>query len=700
MSRVDKLLKDEVRRAIYDLGWKGLRPLQEEAVEAITQTTNDVIISAPTASGKTEAAFLPSISEAIPEITSSLKIVYISPLKALINDQLGRVEDICKHLNCRVTKWHMDASQSQKNKFLKDPSGVLLITPESLESFLINRSPLIYDLFRSVDCYIIDEVHCFVGGARGDQLKSVLNRFDLIIKKRPRRILLSATIGSPENYKIWLDNKEPRFVEDAKKEEKRGSIRYFDEHIGKCHELKKITSQGKKLIFGNSKSHLEQSCVTLKELSEDRSKKIDIHHGSLSKEQREWVEHRLKTEPSLAVFCTNTLELGIDIGNIDEVSLIDPPSSVASFIQKIGRSGRREGSKIEFSFVMSPSLREGNTNEPQGNIKTNLVQSIALVELMKENWCEPGRSQTNSYSTFVHQVMAFLAQKRSVNVEQIWEAIVVKSFSEVVSRLDFQEIIGNLIEKDYLRKNGRGSLILGSKGDRLTESYDFYSVFFTLKEWTVRTERKPLGKIPLQNLFVEGDVLLLSGRPWRVKGVDFGTKVLEVVPDVTGKLPRFSGSPAGLHRKIHEKMRSIYEGDESFKYLTKDSVSHLSLARKQYGILEKSEKFLPIFAGSGAVGIANFILEAHKCARQDLGIGFCLQGNIDKSAALAILKEYTTVERITELFAKVPIEKLSFEKFDELLPKSVLQKAFFNSVFDVKGFLEFIANVDKVSKVA
>ena len=687
-----KLLKSQVGKAIYDLKWERFRLIQDEAIKAVVQTKKDIIISAPTASGKTEAAFLPAISEAIPEINTSLKIVYISPLKALINDQFFRIDNLCKYLKCKVTKWHGDASQTHKDKLLTTPSGILLITPESLESFLINRSSLIDELFKNVDFYVIDEVHSFVGGPRGDQLRSILNRLDSTIKRRPRRILLSATIGSLENYKIWLNNDDPFFIED-KNEGKgiKGSIRYFENNDDKesyYKELEKLTSTGKKLVFGTSKGHLEETCSTLKSFTKDDNSHIEIHHGSLSKEQREFVENRLRKEPLLSVFCTNTLELGIDIGNIDEISLISPPWSVASFIQKIGRSGRKEDSKIEFNFVLTNPPVTSKSHICDG-LRVELIQSIALVELMLEGWCEPGSSQTNSYSTFVHQMMAHMAQKRSTNSDKIWNEISSKSFSEKVSKTDFNEIIEHLTNTDYINRDGRGNYILGNKGDRLTEHYDFYSVFFTPDEWTIHAETKKLGTIPLKNIFREGDTILFSGKKWKVKNVDFSDKVLQVIPAKVGNPPKFLGTGGTNHKKVHQMMKSIYEGEEIYRYLTDSSSLFLESTRKTYKILSESDKFLPFFMGSGVCNVAAFILRTAGHDFEDLDFALYLN-DLSKSDALDILKKYNDRTSINNLVSDVPIEELFFEKFDHLLPKSILRKSFINSLFDVDNYLNFL----------
>ena len=573
----------------------------------------------------------------------------------------------------------------------------MLITPESLESFLINRSSIIYNLFKNVDFYIIDEVHCFVGGARGEQLKSILNRIDSIIKKKPRRILLSATMGYPENYKTWLDDNDLVFIRD-KNEEKgiRGSIRFFedDNKSNYLRELINIISKGKQLIFGNSKGHLETTCSDLKSINQKYFNNIDIHHGSLSKEHREYVEKCLRTKSNISVFCTNTLELGIDIGNIDEVLLISAPWSVSSFIQKIGRSGRKEKSKIEFSFVLyNPPVT--NRSHICDGLRCDLIQSIALVELMLNNWCEPGNAQTNSYSTFVHQVMAYLAQKRQTTLEEIWIEIVRKSFSNKVSDTDFEDIINHLIEQNYIRRESKDVLILGDIGDRLTEHYDFYNVFFTPEEWTMYNESKKLGTIPLQNVFREKDTILFAGKKWKVKTVDYQDKVLQVIPAKGGVPPRFPPHKGMIHKEVHKKMKEIYENEGFYKYLTDETRKFLQLSKQTYQRLIKSEKFIPIFEGSGICKLASFILKSKgiKVDELDTDIGLiCI--NFNRTKAIKVLKEFNDIQKINFLLEDIPLENLYLEKYDHLLPKSILRKSFINSTFDIKHFLEYMKFMD------
>ena len=197
MSTFD-LLRSEIKTYIWEQGWPSLRPIQEASITHYTNSANNLILAAPTASGKTEAAFLPAINS-VDNWQSGVRIIYISPLIALINDQFKRVTELCEHLNITVTSWHGEASQAQKKKLMKEPEGILLITPESIEAMLVHRPAQAASLFENVDCIIIDELHSFLDSPRGVHLQSLLQRLRDLNKTQPRHIGLSATL-SRESY--------------------------------------------------------------------------------------------------------------------------------------------------------------------------------------------------------------------------------------------------------------------------------------------------------------------------------------------------------------------------------------------------------------------------------------------------------------------------------------------------------------------
>ena len=348
------LLNKKIQKVIHEMKWENFRPIQDEAILHMVNNPSDMIISAPTASGKTEAAFLPIISQIADKGKDSVKILYISPLKALINDQFSRIEALCKHIDFPITKWHGDANQSKKVSLIKNPAGILLITPESIESLFINKTEFLGSLFQSLEYIVIDEIHSFIGNERGSQLKSLINRLEHTVEIQPYKIALSATISNLSDIAEWLNPNNPstvKIIEDNNKSKDIvGLIKCYknippiagvdkDEFSELKQDLFNVIKQGKNLIFANAKMTLEEYCDSMQNIAYENSypNNFYIHHGSLAKNIREQCENLLKKESNISVFCTNTLELGIDIGNIDRVIFLAPPFSVASMVQRLGR---------------------------------------------------------------------------------------------------------------------------------------------------------------------------------------------------------------------------------------------------------------------------------------------------------------------------------------------------------------------------
>ena len=343
------LLNKKIQKVIHEMKWENFRPIQDEAILHMVNNPSDMIISAPTASGKTEAAFLPIISQIADKGKNSVKILYISPLKALINDQFSRIEALCKHIDFPITKWHGDANQSKKVSLIKNPAGILLITPESIESLFINKTEFLGSLFNSLEYIVIDEIHSFIGNERGSQLKSLINRLEHTVEIQPYKIALSATISNLSDIAEWLNPSNPRTVKIIEDNDKSkdivGLIKCYknippivgvdkDEFSELKQDLFNVIKQGKNLIFANAKMTLEEYCDSMQNIAYENSypNNFYIHHGSLAKNIREQCENLLKKESNISVFCTNTLELGIDIGNIDRVIFLAPPFSVASMV--------------------------------------------------------------------------------------------------------------------------------------------------------------------------------------------------------------------------------------------------------------------------------------------------------------------------------------------------------------------------------
>jgi len=375
MIQAFNLLHPLVRQAVSRLGWHSLRFIQIAVINAYFATARDLLISSPTASGKTEAIFLPGFSDILNERNASVQILYISPLKALINDQHGRLEPIAKGLGIAVHAWHGDIDDGRKQAVRRNPEGILIVTPESLEAMLMNRSGEAATMFAHLQLVVIDEIHAMLNEARGIHLQSLLARLFTLIGYRPRLVGLSATIGDPKEAQAFLNPDAPETVEIiADKDDgrelqialiaplpKRGDDE--DETTSEHDEetpvkappdpyaeiipdIAQVAQDGSNLVFCNSRRVCEMLSAKLHHFVEESGWSDDpyaSHHGSLSKEVRHATERRLKRGLGVTAFATSSLELGIDIGEIRRVLQIDPPWTVSSLRQRLGRSGRKDG---------------------------------------------------------------------------------------------------------------------------------------------------------------------------------------------------------------------------------------------------------------------------------------------------------------------------------------------------------------------
>lgn len=365
VSKAFLQLDPRIQHYLWSEGWGALREVQEQAIPLILPGDQDVIVAASTASGKTEAAFLPALTHLLQQPEEGL-IVYISPLKALINDQFGRLERLCENLDVPVWPWHGDITATSKRRFLQKPHGVLLITPESLEATLCNRGTSIAALFKRTAFFIIDELHAFIGTERGKQLQSLLHRIETTLGHNVPRIGLSATLGDMNLAAEFLRSDRAAAMVDSPSTGGQLLIlvKGFEEPPAKdgqrrkndpeaelapaaiAEHLFKVLRGSNNLVFPNSRREVERYTHLLNKLCEQTKVPNEFwpHHGNLSKEIRYETEVALKQRerPASAV-CTSTLELGIDIGAVKSVVQIGTPPSVASLRQRLGRSGRREG---------------------------------------------------------------------------------------------------------------------------------------------------------------------------------------------------------------------------------------------------------------------------------------------------------------------------------------------------------------------
>lgn len=482
-------LHPRIQRYLWTEQWEALREVQELAIPLVLSADRDVIIAASTASGKTEAAFLPALTHLLNTDEEGL-IVYISPLKALINDQFERLQRLCEDLEVPVWPWHGDVSGSTKQRFFKHPRGVLLITPESLEAMLCNRGTSVAAAFSKLLYVVVDELHAFIGSERGKQLQSLMHRIDVLLRRRTPRLGLSATLGDFSSAGAFLRpgvGVSPALVNASsagndlqlviKGYEQLTPDAGSDENpaapAGLAEHLYRVLSGTNNLIFPNSRREVERYTHLLNLLSEQdgRPREFWPHHGSLSKEIRTDTEAALKQKgrPASAI-CTNTLELGIDIGAVKSIAQIGPPPSVASLRQRLGRSGRRPGEPAVLrGYVIEDAIDAESTLKTR--LRLDTVQSTACVMLLLERWFEPPSVNGLHLSTLVQQLLSSIAQYGGLKAAQAYQLLCADQGPfHGLSQDAFAELLRHLGQEQVLIQDGSGLLLHGPVGDKLVLS--------------------------------------------------------------------------------------------------------------------------------------------------------------------------------------------------------------------------------------
>lgn len=597
----DKLARP-VQKWVRHQGWRELRDIQARAINYILDQEGDLIVAASTAGGKTEAAFLPLISQILdaPSDLGGFDLLYIGPLKALITDQAGRLEDICRDVELPVVPWHGDIPQSVKSRALKTPRGILLITPESLEALFLRRGLEIPRLFGATRAVVIDELHSVLDSERGIQMRSLLNRLELAVKHPIRRIGLSATLGDMDLARAYLRPDAATNVDLIEAEggdaELRLQLRSYlageeDETARSAtdaisaHLFQNLRGSDN-LIFAGARQLVEIYADRLRELceSEHLPQEFYPHHASLSRDHRDFVERRLKDprKPTTAV-CTSTLELGIDIGDVTCVAQIGAPFTVTALRQRLGRSGRREGQPaILRQYAVEARLTSKSSFVDR--LRLGLVRSIAMIELLLESWCEPPKRDALHLSTLVHQILSVIAELGGASASRLYHVLCREGPFRMVTPKTFTEVLRALgdAENALIEQTEGGLLLLGPGGERLVEHYSFYAVFKTPEEYRLTADGRDLGTLPFDNLLSPGMMLIFSGRRWIVQEIHDREKVIMVTPAKAGTPPMFGGDPGDIHDEVIAKMFAILEGEDQPVYLDATSTRMLEEARLNY----------------------------------------------------------------------------------------------------------------------
>lgn len=737
-----QLLDPIVQKWVYKQGWADLRDIQKSSIKPVLSCESDIIISASTAAGKTEAAFLPACS-AIAGETEGFGVLYISPLKALINDQYRRLEGLCDMLDMDVTPWHGDSLQSKKKHAKRNPQGILLITPESLESLLIREPGWVKSAFGTLKYIIVDEYHAFIGSERGYHLQSLMHRLENLLGRQESpipRLALSATLGDMDSVLKHLrpDKALPCTLISSDKSEStlkfqiRGYINRVtmevesqDEFVNVplpadhqiAQDLYEILRGDSHLVFANSRRRTEHFAVMLSDLCKKNIVENEFfpHHGSLSKELRTDLESRLQKDdkPTTAI-CTMTLELGIDIGKVKSVAQVTAPHSVASLRQRLGRSGRREDPAILRMFITENEL--GSDSNLVDKLRIELLQSIAMIRLLlTEKWYEPADTELFHFSTLLHQILAVIAQWGGVRADQLWPLLCKSGPFNRITIEHFKVLLSSMADKSLISQLSSGELVLAEAGERLVDHYTFYAVFKTPEEYRIIIEGKTLGTLPVDSLVVPEQHIVFGGRRWKIKDIDVEKKAIYVVSAKGGKPPKFGGGGMSVHDRVRQEMFKIYlEGDyripvngTKFEYMNTTArdlfdeglsfFRSLQLDKKRIVSHGKHVYLIP-WMGDKIVNTLSILLIRFGY-KVSCFAGVVEIGNAELIEVSNYLKSLNQGNSPSNAELAELIKDKQTEKYDSLLPDSLLNEGYGAKAFDVCGTVDWLNEVSRLNYI-
>ena len=693
-GRFNPRLQDAI---VHRLGWTSLREVQELASQAILDGENAVVL-APTAGGKTEASMFPALSMVLDRPARSVGVLYVAPIKALLNNQAERLGQYTEMVGLRRFVWHGDQRAAEKRRFVEAPAELLMTTPESLEVMFISSKVPQVRLFADLRAVVIDEVHALAGTDRGAHLMSVVERLAELSEHDVQRIGLSATVGNPEEILSWLggSSARPGRVVDPPKAPSRkellvtcrGSVEAL------ARDAAKMAAGQKSLFFCQSRAMTEVVATHIREAGTT----VFVHHSSVSVEEREEAEARFGQGRDVCIVCTSTLELGIDVGDLDRVFQGNATDTVSSFMQRMGRTGRRAGQAANTTFFCEA---------PE-----TVLQSIALIELAKAGWVESVAVTDRCWPVLVHQVLAMTIAFGSIRPEQAWELLSRVPDFRGLGEDEFQELIAHMVAGGFLYEMG-STLTFGEEAERVYGRRNFmelYAVFSSPQLFTVVTRGgKELGSLEqnfVDELVEERSSFLLGGRAWDVNEIDFGRRRVEVVPAPKGKKPSWGGfSPQFLSRELCETIREVLKSDARYPYLHESAWEALVECRRGM-VPDLHHDDCPVEIGAGeltwwtfAGGKINRTLKAifeevcgWKVATDNLKVRLEGEGLLDGGFEEAL--ERMTTETFWEalpveaLVASLPDYRLS--KFQQVLPEWAQREWVSVFLLDLEGARRFL----------
>lgn len=556
---------------VNTLGWPSLRPLQREAVAPVRQGQHALLI-APTAGGKTEAAILPLLSEMVEAQWRGLSVIYVTPLRALLNNLYPRLQTYAAWVGRRVGLWHGDVGPGERRRLLADPPDILLTTPESLEAMLVSTSLDHQYLFADLRVLVVDELHAFAGDDRGWHLLAVAERLQKLAGRSLQRVGMTATVGNPEELLTWLTRGADGVVVAPPADSPAGADVVVD-YVGSARNAATVIDllhRGeKRLVFCQSRAQAETLAAELRA----REVLTVVSHSSLSPDERRRAEQTFAEASECVVVATSTLELGVDIGDLDRVVQIDAPNSVSSFLQRLGRTGRRAGAQRNMLFLATTEM--------------GLVQCAALLDLWGRGFVEPVEPPSTPWHIAAQQFLALALQEGRFSLaewRQWWPGL------DWMQSAD--EVVHHLMEQGFLETDG-GFAFVGPSAERRFGRRNFLeltSVFTAAPELKVLHGRSEVGAVSPLALTVrrppgQPTVLSLGGRSWLVTHVDWRRRQVFVVPDERRGRSVWQGSAAVMSAEVAQAIRGVLLGVDPAVELSQRAVTRLAKVREEQGYL-------------------------------------------------------------------------------------------------------------------
>jgi len=573
VSNFDRLHPALQHHIVNSLGWRDLRPFQEAVIPPILDAQH-LIVLAPTAGGKTEAAFFPIVSRMLSEGWTGLSVLYICPIKALLNNLDLRLQRYCSLLGRRSTLWHGDVKSSARKRILREPPDCLLTTPESLEVMLVSPNVDARSLFSNLRVVIVDEIHAFAGDDRGWHLLSVLERISRLAGRELQRLGLSATVGNPSTLVDWLAGSCEGRRDVFLPPESAGSDADVQlDYVGSLENAAIVISRlhrgEKRLVFVDSRARAEQLGADLRQLEVTTF----VTHSSLSQEQRHQAEEAFASRDDCVIVATSVLELGVDVGDLDRVIQIDSPPTVSSFLQRMGRTGRRAGTLRNCLFLATKD--------------ETLVQAAGLIDLWAEGYVEPVEPPPQPFHVLAQQLMALALQESGIGRSEWLHWVRAVPGLHVLPTDQIEQLVAWMLDKEILWEE-QGILGMGREGEDTYGRRNFlelFSVFMSPPLFSVLHGRQELGYVDEMTFLGKHEgprVLLLGGRAWRVNHTDWKRRVAYVeATDATGR-SRWKGEGQGLDFRLSQSIKRILATDDTSERWSRRATERIQEIRQEF----------------------------------------------------------------------------------------------------------------------